>query len=88
MNKKKIKFSELIDNPTWKKAVIVYSQDNFEEPYTKQELSYEICNGQWGLDSSKMGRCIIGNCLDGLDNGVRLDNYDWKIDYCYITESA
>ena len=85
---KKIKFSELLDNPTWKKAVIVYKQENFKKPYTEKERSYEICNGQWGLNSSKMGRCIIGNCLDGLDIGVRLDSYDWKIDYCYITERA
>ena len=86
MRKNKIKFYELIDNPSWKKAVIVFKQENFKNSFTEKERSYEICNGQWGLDSSKMGRCIIGNCLDGKDIGVRLDNYNWKIDYCYITE--
>lgn len=86
MQKTKIQFKDLIDNPTWKKAVIVYKQENFNKPYTETERSYEICNGQWGLDSSKMGRCILGNCLDGSDIGVRLDSYDWKIDYCYITK--
>ena len=84
----KIKFSELIDNPKWSKAVIVYKQSSFNKPYTEQERSYEIYNGQWGLDSSKMGRCIIGNCLDGKDFNIRLDRYCWEIDYCYITEST
>lgn len=83
---KKIKFSELVDNPNWKKAVIVYKQESFTEPYTETERSYQIHNGQWGLDSSKMGRCIVGNCLDGIDVNVRLDAQNWKIDYCYITE--
>ena len=82
----KIKFSELVDNPNWKKAVIVFKQSNFNKPYSEKERSYEICNGQWGLDSSKMGRCIIGDCLDGKDLGVRLDAYDWEKEYCYITE--
>lgn len=86
MKTKKIKFNELIDNPNWKKAVIVYSQSNFKEPYTVKERSYLIVNGQWGLDSSKMGRCIVGDCLDGKDTGVRLDSYDWKKEYCYIVE--
>ena len=86
MRKNKIKFYELIDNPSWEKAVIVFKQENFKNHFTEKERSYEICNGQWGLDSSKMGSCIIGNCLDGKDIGVRLDSYNWKIDYCYITE--
>jgi len=27
---------------------------------------------------------LFGDCLDGIDLGVRLDLYDWKVDYCYI----
>lgn len=82
----KINFSELIDNQNWKRAVIVFSQESFTQPFTEIERSYEIYNGQWGLDSSKMGRCIIDDCLDGKDNDVRLDAYDWKKEYCYIVE--
>lgn len=86
MKKQKINFNQLIDNPNWKKAVIVYKQSNFSTPYTEKERSYVIHNGQWGLDSSKLGRCIIGNCLDGIDLNVRLDSYDWEKEYCYIVE--
>ena len=86
MKKQKINFSVLIDNPSWKKAVIVYKQSSFKQPYTETQRSYQIFNGQWGLDSSKMGRCIVGSCLDGTDQNLRLDVQNWKIEYCYIIE--
>lgn len=88
MTVKKLNFSDLCDNPNWKKAVIVYKSSNWKKEYSEKERSYEICNGQWGLDSSKIGRCLIGNCLDGKDLNVRLDSYKWAIDYCYITEEV
>ena len=84
----KVKFNDLMDNPNWQKAVIVYKQENFKKPYTQTERSYVICNGQWGLDSTKMGRCIIGNCLDGTENNIRLDYYGWEVEYCYILEGT
>ena len=82
----KIKLKDLVDNPNWQKAVIVYKQENFKKSYTETERSYVISNGQWGLDSSKMGRCIVGSCLDGTDKNIRLDCMGWEIEYCYILE--
>ena len=84
MKKQKIDFSKLIDNPSWSEAVIVYKQSNLKKTYTEQQRSYLIKNGQWGLDSTKLGRCIVGSCLDGTDPYLRLDAQSWKIEYCYI----
>jgi len=67
--------------------------DYFSREYSETERSYRISdNNMWGLDDSKRGRRIAGDCLDGLDIGVRLDAYmdadepndRWQIDYCYI----
>jgi len=33
-----------------------------------------------------MGCSLFGDCLDGYDLGVRLDYYNWKIDFCYFVE--
>lgn len=65
-------------------AIIVYSADNWpEENYTETERSYASHSDQWGWNYDRMGRCRIGNCLDGKDLGIRLDAYDWKIESWY-----
>lgn len=66
-----------------KTAVIVFSQCNFDEPFTETERSYKSYSDQWGWDYSKLGRCRIGDCLDGQDLGVRLDYFDWEVEYWY-----
>ena len=64
-------------------AVIVFSQDNWQKEFTEQERSYRSYSDQWGWDYSKMGNCRLGDCLDGTDDGVRLDWYNWDIEYWY-----
>lgn len=64
-------------------AVIVFTKDSFDRPYTVQERSYKTYSDQWGWDYSKCGNCRIGDCLDGKDLGVRLDRQNWKIQYWY-----
>ena len=64
-------------------AVIVFKQSNFNQEYSEESRSYESYSDQWGWDFTKMGRCRVGNCLDGTDQGVRLDYYDWEIEYWY-----
>lgn len=69
-------------------AVIVFSSKNFpNKNYTEKERSYESYSDQWGWDYSKSGRCRIANCLDGIDNGVRLDYYNWEVEYWYWKEN-
>ena len=101
---KKISFKELRDyfcihNKThnWAtdvlKAVIVFTPDSFEREYSEESRSYEIRS-----DAKTFRNCIsnslFGSCLDGTDQGVRLDAYmkfygikpGWKVDYCYLIE--
>ena len=67
-------------------GVIVFSQKNWKKDYPEESRSYATFSDQWGWDYSKMGHCRMGYCLDGSE-GVRLDYYDWKVEYCYfITE--
>lgn len=72
----------------WNKAVIVFTEDSFDKPYTEQERSYEIRSDAKYFDGSKLGNSLFGNCLDGKDHNVRLDWYlgEWHIEYCYIVE--
>ena len=71
------------------KGVIVFTQDSFDKTYTEGERSYEVTSDNKAFLPNMISNSIFGNCLDGIDNGVRLDLYiydGWKIDYCYITE--
>ena len=65
-------------------AIIVFSQENWpSQEYSELSRSYESHSNQWGWDYSKLGNCRLGNCLDGTDQGVRLDRYNWKIEFWY-----
>lgn len=64
-------------------AVIVFKQSNFKQEYSEESRSYESYSDQWGWDYDKLGRCRIGHCLDGKDKNVRLDYYNWDIEYWY-----
>ena len=94
VEEKSITFDELCETMgAWNKAhdankaslygVIVFEQSNFAEPYTELERSYRVSN-----DAPTFRKLnddtIVGDCLDGIDLGLRLDLYDWTIDYCYI----
>lgn len=73
------------------KGVIVFKQESFTKPYTERERSYKTDSSQKHYLSNMLGNSIFGDCLDGTDNGVRLDWYmfsenGWKVDYCYILE--
>lgn len=64
-------------------AVIVFKQSNFTDEYSEESRSYRSYSDQWGWDYDKMGKCRLGDCLDGTENGVRLDWYNWDIDFWY-----
>lgn len=69
-------------------AVIVFSADNWEVPYSLIQRSYKISNCNTGYEYGKLGSCIVGNCLDGKDLGVRLDWYRWKAEYAYFLQDV
>lgn len=67
-------------------AVIVYKQSNFKVPYSETERSYRITNtcGKAFFDMISGSQSMWGDSLDGKDRGVRLDWYNWEIEYCYF----
>ena len=65
-------------------AVIVFSGENWpDENYSEKSRSYRTYSDQWGWGYNYLGRQRLGSCLDGTDDNVRLDRYDWKIEYWY-----
>lgn len=71
-------------------GVIVFTEDSFNKPYTETERSYRTWSSNKGFQHGKISNSIFGDCLDGVDLGVRLDIYmydGWKVDYCYLEEA-
>lgn len=64
-------------------AIIVFAQSNFTTEYSELSRSYESPSDQNGWNYKRMGNCRLGDCLDGTEQGVRLDWYDWEIEYWY-----
>jgi hypothetical protein len=68
-------------------AVVVIKASSFDKPYSETERSYKFTSDNKAFIGT-CGNSIFADCLDGIDNGVRLDWYlhegGWKIDYCYI----
>ena len=79
---KKYNLSDLSDHfGKGLKAHVTFAKSNWPEEYDHIERTYEVdIDSNWGLDPSKYGKSIIGNCLDGIDLGVRLDRYQWEIE--------
>lgn len=68
-------------------AVIVYASENWKAPYTETQRSYRITNASGKAFFDGMcGNSIYGDCLDGVDLGVRLDCYNWKVERCYFED--
>lgn len=66
-------------------GVIVYKQSSFDKEYTEEERSYRVSSDNKCF-FSKISNSMYGDCLDGKDLGVRLDWYNWDVDYCYFEE--
>ena len=75
------------------KAVVVFTPDSFNKEYSEESRSYIFSS-----DNKTFRNCcsnsLYASCLDGTDQGVRLDYYmeyywkenRWKVDYCYLVE--
>lgn len=74
------------------KAVIVFTPDSFDKEYSEESRSYEI-RSDANTFRDTISNSLFASCLDGTDQGVRLDWYmeyygnkdnGWKVDYCYL----
>lgn len=71
-------------NEAEKFAVIVYSQSNFSTEYSEESRSYRVSNANDRFSNRISSDALLGDCLDGSEDEVRLDWYDWQIEYCYF----
>lgn len=65
-------------------GVIVYSPENWDEPYSLEARSYEVSSYNKAFMDGCAGYSIFGCSLDGTDVCVRLEHIGWKVDYCYL----
>lgn len=63
--------------------VIVFKASNWTENYTEKQRSYVVRSDNKAWVPDMCSNSIFADCLDGKDNGVRLDWYNWVVDYCY-----
>lgn len=67
-------------------GVIVYSQDNWQTPYSLEARSYVVSSDNRRYQMGKISSSVFGSSLDGSDVGVRLDMYGWKVEDCYMLD--
>ena len=75
-------------------AHIIFTEDSFNKPYSLFSRTYRISSDNKAFWPNMGGYSIFGYCLDGTDQGVRLDYYmaeerdinGWKVEDCYILE--
>lgn len=70
-------------------AVVVFTEDSFNKPYTELQRSYEFTSDNKAFLANQSSNSIFADCLDGTDDGVRIDWYmggkdGWKVEYCYF----
>lgn len=75
-------------------AHIIFTEGSFKKHYSLLSRTYCISSDNKAFWPNMGGYSIFGNCLDGTDQGVRLDYYmaeerdinGWKVEDCYILE--
>lgn len=65
---------------------ITYCQHNWKTWYSHESRTYTIGNHCNYFNPEKISKALWGRNLDGSDPEVRLDYYNWDIDYCTITQ--
>lgn len=70
---------------------IVFTEDSFKKKYPEESRTYVTRNSSASrmFQEGKISNSMYGDCLDGTDNGVRLDWYigEWHIEKCYVIEN-
>jgi len=75
-------------------AHIIFTEDSFDKKYSLLSRTYTFTSDNKAFWPNMGGYSIFGYCLDGTDQGVRLDWYmaeegnpgGWKVEDCYILE--
>ena len=75
-------------------AHITFTEDSFAKIYPLLSRTYRVSSDNKAFWPNMGGYSIFGYCLDGTDQGVRLDWYmaeegnpgGWKVEDCYILE--
>lgn len=69
-------------------AIIVFKQGNWDKEYPEISRMYRVWNCNRGYQDGKISNSVFMYCLDGTDQGVRFDWYNWAVDYCFMVETA
>lgn len=56
-------------------GMIVFTEDSFNKPYTRLSRSYRLSSDNKAYWPHAAGYSIFADCLDGTDQGVRLEWY-------------
>jgi len=75
-------------------AHIVFTEGSFTKPYPLLSRTYSLTSDNKAFWPNMGGYSIFADCLDGTDQGVRLEWYmaeegnkdGWKVQECYILE--
>ena len=67
-----------------KVAYIVFSQKNFLTPYSEQARTYVVHSTEKFFNSDMNGMSLYGDALDGSDDSVDLNQYNWEVEFCYM----
>ena len=75
-------------------AHIIFTEDSFAKEYPLLSRTYRFSSDNKAFRPNMGGCSIFADCLDGTDQGVRLDWHmadegnsgGWKVDTCYILE--
>ena len=75
-------------------AHIIFTENSFDEQYPLLSRTYRVSSDNKGFMPNMFSRSIFACCLDGTDQGVRLDWYmsaegnsgGWEVQDCYILE--
>lgn len=67
---------------------ITFTKDSFKKEYSELSRTYRTSNDNKRFKDGMISNSFYGDCLDGTDQGVRLDYYigDWTIEKCVFVE--
>ncbi len=86
----KVRNIQQVRNLVWdtnkpiKEVVVLFSKKNWNKTYTGLQRMYALNLSSSGFNSEGSGQAIIGNCLDGSDQNVRLDMYNWDVEAAFL----
>lgn len=69
-------------------GAIVFTEDSFIQKYSEEERTYLVSSFEKHYKAGSTSDSLVGDCLDGNDDGVRLDKCmkldGWKPEFCYL----